>query len=459
MSGSLMVTISGIRGIIGDTFTPQVVLKYVSAFATLLNKRGGTIVVGRDSRVSGPWVLNIVHGVLQASGYNVVDVGVVPTPTVQYLVKNRRYDGGIIVTSSHNDVMWNGLKFVDAPDGLFLSPSRCNEMFALADAGKFYSADYKTIGKLTFDDTGADEHIEAVLKLPYIHRDQISQKKYRVVLDSVNGAGGPIMKKLLETFGCQVIGLNLEPTGLFSHAPEPIPENLGDLCQRVSQEKADFGIAVDPDVDRCVLIDENGRPLGEEYTLALAVEFFLGKCGKRTKIVKNLSSSRAVDDIATKYGCETVAAAVGEINVANEMERVESQLGGEGNGGVMLTEVHIGRDALVAASLTLAHLSTFSGSLSQLKSTLPQYDIVKLKVSVQGIDAEEVLKTFREEWEGKSKLNTIDGLHITTDDWWVHLRKSNTEPIIRVIGEAKGGVKASTDICNQFMDRVKNMAK
>jgi len=436
-----------------------VVLKYVSAFANIQTKKSGVIVVGRDSRVSGPWVLNVVHGALQASGFNVVDVGVVPTPTVQYLVKNRGYDGGIIVTSSHNDVMWNGLKFVDAPDGLFLSPARCNEMFSLADTGKFKTADYKSLGKVQYDEAADNEHIESVLALPYINTEEVAKKKYRIVLDSVNGAGGPIMKKLLERFGCEVIGLNIEPTGLFAHAPEPIPEHLGDLCKEVLKHKAHFGIAVDPDVDRCVLIDENGKPLGEEYTLALAVKFFLGHCGQKTTIVKNLSSSRAVDDIAASYGCETVAAAVGEINVANEMVRVKSQLGGEGNGGVMLTSVHIGRDALVAASLTLAHLATFTGSLSELKKQLPQYEIVKLKVSVEGIDAEQVLKTFKDEWKDKSKLNEVDGLHITTDQWWVHLRKSNTEPIIRVIGEAKGGLEESLKICHQFMDKVKSMPK
>jgi len=454
---ALMVSISGVRGIAGQSLVPEVVTLYVSAFATL--QAGRRIVVGRDSRVSGSWVTSITHGVLLAHGYDVVDVGIVPTPTVQYLTETMGADGGIVITSSHNPEPWNGLKFVDR-DGLFLSPEKCKQMFALAGAGKFHCPDYNHTGKLTIDHNAYRKHIDAILALEYIKPEQIRARKFKVVLDTVNGAGGAIMLELLNDLGCEVIGMNIEQSGRFAHPPEPVPEHLSDLCGRVRLEKADLGIAVDPDVDRCVLIDETGKPLGEEYTLALAVEFVLGHCGKRGPVCRNLSSSRANDDIAAKYGCPTYAVPVGEINVANRMVATKAVIGGEGNGGVMLPEIHIGRDAPVAAALTLQHLAIFAGTISQLKATLPQYEIVKLKVSVEGIDAEAAVAHFKEQWQGKEgvSLNDSDGLRIDVEDdkgkWWVHLRKSNTEPIIRVIGEARTTALA-LQVCHQFMDEIK----
>jgi len=262
--------------------------------------------------------------------------------------------------------------------------------------------------------------------------------------------------------GCHVIGMNIEPTGIFAHKPEPIPENLSDLCNRVLMEKADFGIAVDPDVDRCVLIDSNGKPLGEEYTLALAIKFYL-QYVQKTSVVKNLSSSRAIDDICESYSTKCLATPVGEINVAKKMVEIGSLIGGEGNGGVMLTEVHVGRDAVVAVALTLQHLTSFGGSLQDLKSTLPQYEIVKLKAPITGIDQNEVVSHFKKEYKSKDgiSLNEEDGLHISSSNpkWWVHLRKSNTEPIIRVIGEAEGGKSESEIICKKFLDSIVAMKK
>jgi len=252
--------------------------------------------------------------------------------------------------------------------------------------------------------------------------------------------------------------LNLDPTGLFAHKPEPVPDNLSQLCSAVTEHKADMGIAVDPDVDRCVLIDENGKPLGEEYTLVFAVEFMLGVVGKRGPVCKNLSSSRAVDDVATKYGCKVYSAPVGEINVARKMVEVGAVIGGEGNGGVCLPDIHIGRDAPVAATLALQLLATFDGSISKFKSTLPQYEICKISAPIAGINPDVVVAHIKSQWEGKARLNEEDGLRIDTDEWWVHLRKSNTEPIIRVIGEG-GAYQKSLERCNEFMKEITSFGK
>jgi len=437
------------------------VQRYVAAFATLQKAR--SIVVGSDSRVSGPWVRNVVHGVLGAMGCNVIEVGVVPTPTVQLLTTHYNADGGLVITSSHNPVEWNGLKFVDR-DGLFLSPAGCSRMFALADSGTFPFAAYNALGSVRVTSDAIDVHVRAILSLEFAKVEQVRARRFKVCLDTVNGAGGPIMRRLLESLHCEVVSINEEPTGLFAHKPEPIPEHLGDLCALVKQHGAHLGIATDPDVDRCVLIDETGVPLGEEYTLALAVELVLGKCGKRGAVVRNLSSSRANDDIARRYGCPVYATAVGEINVAVKMVEVKAVIGGEGNGGVMLPDVHIGRDAPVAAALTLAHLAVSGNvSLSALKRTLPQYEIVKLKAPIAGIDPEAVIARIRSEWSGKPdvRLDEVDGLRIDYDGaspWWVHLRKSNTEPIVRVIGEAATRTEAER-VCTQFMNRIIELSR
>lgn len=265
------------------------------------------------------------------------------------------------------------------------------------------------------------------------------------------------MKSLLETLGCNVIGLNLETTGVFAHTPEPIPENLGQLCEAVKEHKADFGVAVDPDVDRCVLIDETGNPLGEEYTLALAVKYYLSTSGKVGPVCKNLSSSRVCDDIAREYGCEPVNTPVGEIHVAKKMVEIGAVIGGEGNGGVMLPDVHIGRDALVAATLIVQFLATFDGTISQLKNTLPQYEIVKLKAPIGNMQPDLILEDFKNKWSSKEgvTLNDTDGLRIDTPEYWVHMRKSNTEPVIRVIGEHQT-LELAKETCERFMEEIKN---
>lgn len=457
MASPLMVSVSGVRGIIGKSFIPTTVEKYVAAFGLLLG--GKKIVLGRDSRVSGTWVSPFAEALLVALGYEVINIGIVPTPTVQFMVDKLHADGGLIVTSSHNPAEWNGLKFV-GPDGLFLPPQRCLELFSIADKGGFIYPTYEHTGKSSTNDQAAQAHIDAILALPYINASAIQKRKFKIVLDTVNGAGGPIMHKLLSQLGAEIIGLNLEPTGLFAHTPEPVPANLKDLCEAVKLHKADLGIATDPDVDRCVLIDETGNPVGEEYTLVFAVQYLLGTVGKRGPVCKNLSTTRAVNDVAAKYGCEVQATPVGEIHVAKKMQQIGAVIGGEGNGGVMLPDIHIGRDAPVAATLALQLLAGFAGSISQLKLTLPQYEIAKISAPVAGIDPSIVIQRIKEKWVSQPgvTINEEDGLHINTPEWWVHLRKSNTEPILRVIGEG-GPYAKSLERCNQFMEEIKSCTK
>lgn len=338
-------------------------------------------------------------------------------------------------------------------DGLFLSPERCAELFAIADAAEARRGALRSLP----EGAAAKEHVDAILALPFIDAAAVAGCGFRVCLDTVCGAGGPAMKMVLERLGCTVVALNPETTGLFPHTPEPVPENLGDLCLAVVSERADLGIAVDPDVDRCVIIDERGKPLVEEYTLAIAVRFMLGDVGRRGTVCKNLSTTRAVDDIAAQYGCQTVPTAVGEINVAKRMAALGAVIGGEGNGGVMLPDLHIGRDAPVAAALVLqcfanARKRTPGLTISALKASLPQYEIVKTKIATAGIDADAGIAAIKAEWLAKpgSIVNTEDGLHVSGSDWWIHIRKSNTEPIVRVIGEAPTAAAAEAR-CSEFL--------
>ncbi|EGG19760.1 Phosphomannomutase [Cavenderia fasciculata] len=471
---SLIRSISGVRGVVGSTLTPQVIVQHIVAFTRLLasdaykQSHNKKIVVGRDSRVSGPWVEMIVNGCLISTGHQVIHLDIATTPTVQFIVQSREASGGIVITSSHNPIEWNGLKFI-GPDGLFVSPDNCDRLFGLADQDPVPIQEtfvkYNQLGSIERMTTANQLHIDSVFKLPYINVDKIRAKKFKVCLDSVNGAGGPIMTSLLQQMGCEVIGINIEPNGVFAHTPEPVPANLGDLCKAVVANKADFGVAVDPDVDRCVLIDETGRPLGEEYTLAFAVEFILGPdVGKRGTVCKNLSSSRVTDDIAAKYGSQVYCAPVGEIQVAQKMIETKAVIGGEGNGGVMLPDSHIGRDAIVAAVLALQLLANRTTdtpmTIGQFKRTLPQYEIVKLKAAIEGLDPDAILDAYKAQYKDTQgmKVNIDDGLKIDAPEWWVHLRKSNTEHIIRVIAEAKTEQEA-TKIANQFIQEIESKRK
>ena len=426
----LMVSVSGVRGIVGDTLTPEVITKYVSAFANFTN--GKTIVLGRDSRVSGEINKQIAISVLLSHGYKVIDIGITPTPTVQLMTEHLKADGGLMITASHNPVEWNGLKFIGA-DGLFLDPDACQEMYMIADKNTFTYKEWNQLGNLEQYMTANDDHIQMIFDLDYVDEALIKRKKFRVALDTINGAGCIIMHDLLRQLGCEIIHINSEANGKFAHTPEPVPENLSDLMKTVKKEKADLGIAVDPDVDRCVLIDENGEALGEEYTLAMAIKLVLSK--KLGHVVKNMSSSKASDDIAKYYNCLVYESEVGEINVAKKMIEMDAVIGGEGNGGVMLPDLHIGRDAPLAAVLTLQHLAEFDGSISELKKSLPQYVISKDKMSIDGLDSDLIFKKIKEKYSNK-KISEIDGIKVYDENWWIHIRKSNTEPILRIISES-----------------------
>jgi phosphomannomutase len=433
---SLMVSVSGIRGIVGGSLTPEIIVKYAAAFAEYCNR--GTIIMGRDGRTTGKSIGHLVSSTLLQMGCDVVGIGVCPTPTVQLGVQLRKAAGGICITASHNPMEWNGLKFISST-GLFLDAEENQTFWRIADRQPRSYVPWNKQGSHSADPGLVDEHIRNVLSLSYLDVHRIRQRQFRVVVDCVNAAGGVIIPKLLKEFGCTVIEMGCDVSGVFSHIPEPIPENLSGICSRVREEKADFGVAVDPDVDRLVLINEKGEPFGEEYTLASAVKFVLGRewilNSKSLKVVTNLSTTRAIDDICKPYGAELTRTAVGEIHVAKKMWEIGAIVGGEGNGGVILPESHIGRDAPVGVGLTIQHLTDFGGTLSELKASLPQYFITKGKVELGTLNPDVVLKRIQDAHRDKGRVTTLDGLKIDFSDSWVHLRKSNTEPILRIIAE------------------------
>ncbi len=431
MSRNLMTSVSGVRGVVGDTLTPELIVKYVSAFGQ--KRQGQKIVVGGDPRVSARFIRPLVKSTLLACGCDVVDIGITPTPTVQLTTEQLGAAGGIAITASHNPIQWNGLKFIGA-DGLFLPEQEVFALYKEAESRKRNYATWDKLGTESVYQKAIDDHLQKIFQLPYIDVEKIRQRKFKVALDCVNGAGGVIMPRLLKELGCQVIELNTEPTGMFAHTPEPIPQNLVDLAVAVKEHGADLGMAVDPDVDRLAMIANDGNPLGEEYTLAIAVKYILSK--KLGYVVINLSTSRAIDDLAKYYNVLLFKTKVGEINVAQRMREVGAIIGGEGNGGVILPEVHLGRDAPVAAALTLQALAEFGGTLSDFKQTLPQYYILKDKESVKNVNADQVIEYFAEKYKNE-QLDLTDGLRIDRADSWIHLRKSNTEPIMRIIVESR----------------------
>lgn len=436
---SLMVSISGVRGIVGSTLTPDVIVRYASAFAEYCNR--GTVVIGRDGRITGKPITHIVSSTLVSMGCNVIGLGVCPTPTIQLAVEKSRASGGIAITASHNPIIWNGLKFL-ADSGMFLDAAQNSALRIIVENANRQYVPWDAMGRFTADETWIDKHIEAILKIPYLNGRILKRRKFKVVVDCVNAAGSVIVPRLLKKLGCRVIEMNCDASGIFAHPPEPVPQNLGSLSQRVRREKADLGIAVDPDVDRLVLIDEKGRPIGEEYTIASVVQFVLKReAGKRNKtglnVVINLSTTRAVEDIAAHYGANVIRTPVGEINVAKTMKDTHAVVGGEGSGGVILPRVHLGRDALVGIALVLQHLAEFDGSLSELRKSLPDYTIEKTKMEAGSRNPREIIDRIADRFAGKGAINTDDGLRIDFGDSWVHLRPSNTEPIIRIISEAR----------------------
>ncbi len=427
---TLMVSISGIRGIIGDGLDADVLVKFTSAFADFISK--GKIVLGRDARISGEMVNSIVTGTLLAKGLDVIDIGICPTPTVQYTVKKLKASGGIAISASHNPNEWNALKLLNST-GQFMSPDENKILMQILDSPKQGYKTWKNLGKRIIAD-GVKEHVKDVLSLDYIDVKKIRKRKFKVLADCVNGAGAYVIPDLLRKFGCEVIEMNCEKTGIFPRNPEPIPENLTETMKAVKRSKADIGIVVDPDVDRLVLITEKGKPFGEENTITQAVKFILSK--KKGNVVVNLSTTRGVDEVAEDAGCKVFRSSVGEANVVKKMKEVNAIIGGEGSGGVIYPALHYGRDALVGIAITLQHLTEFGKPVSKLKKSLPNYFIAKKKIELGNIKPDDIIDSLINNYKSE-KINTEDGLRIDFNDHWVHFRKSNTEPIIRIITEAK----------------------
>ena len=441
---TLMVSVSGIRGIIGDGLDPITLVRYTAAYAQLAGK--GKIVIGRDARISGEMVRSIVVGTLLSMGNNVVDLGICPTPTVLYNVNKLNAAGGIAISASHNPNEWNALKLLN-DQGEFLTSEQNKELLSIFEKSDQRYADWQRIGKLTDHSRGILDHLDDVINLKYISKEFIRKKNFRVLLDCINGAGAYVMPGLLTELGCEVIEINCERTGIFPRPPEPIPENLKDTMKAVKENNVDLGIVVDPDVDRLVLITEEGNPFGEEYTIAQAVRFILSK--EKGNVAVNLSTTRAIDDIAGEYGCKVYRAPVGEANVVKKMKEVNAVIGGEGSGGVIYPELVYGRDALTGTVLTLQHLAEFDGKISELKKTMPEYFILKRKIDISGNDPDEIISSITKKDAGQ-KINIEAGLRIDFDDHWIHFRKSNTEPIIRCIGEATTEEKAMKYVTKYF---------
>jgi phosphomannomutase len=445
---TLMVSVSGIRGLVGDGLDPNTIVKYASAYADFCGK--GKIVLGSDGRISGEMVKHTLIGTLISKGNDVIDIGICPTPTVLYNVAKLGALGGIQISASHNPNEWNALKLLNS-EGEFMTPDENKMMLSkLESASKEYKP-WNELGKLTEYSEGLKNHTEEVLKL--VDVELIKSKKFKVVLDCVNGAGSHVMPNFLKRLGCEIIELNCEKSGIFPRLPEPIPENLTETMQAVKVHKADLAIVVDPDVDRLVLITDKGEPFVEENTITLAAKHILSKT--KGSVVVNLSTTRAVDDIAKENGCKVFRSPVGEANVVKLMKEVKAVIGGEGSGGVIYPELHYGRDALVGTVLTLEHLSEINKKLSQVKEELPQYFIAKKKIELGNVEPDAVIEKLNKKYFDQN-INTDDGLRIDFEDHWVHFRKSNTEPIIRCITEARTEAEANQFI-NKYFGEVKDL--
>lgn len=441
---TLMVSISGIRGIVGDGLDPEVIVNYTNAYADFIGE--GKIVVGRDARITGDMINRIVTGTLLAKGLDVIDIGICPTPTVQFTVKTLNAQGGIAISASHNPNEWNALKLMNS-SGQFMSPTQHEQMKKnLGMQSKF--VDWSKIGKRINYSEGIEKHINSILQLPLINIQKIKSKKFKVLADCVNGAGVYCIPELLRLFGCEVIELNCEKTGIFPRLPEPLPENLIETISAVKTHKADFAVVVDPDVDRLVLISDDGKPFGEENTITLATDFVLNKI--KGCAVVNLSTTRAVEDVAKKYNSTVFRSPVGEANVVQKMKDVNAVIGGEGSGGVIYPALHYGRDAMVGIAFVLQYLADSNKKLSEVKKELPQYFIVKKKIKLKNILPDEVIRKLAFKYSTE-KINTEDGLRIDFNDHWVHFRKSNTEPIIRVIVESNSEAN-STKLINTYYE-------
>lgn len=459
---ALIKSISGIRGTIGgkpgEGLSPLDVVKFTAAFGSLIKQKQGKdnplIVIGRDARVSGDMVNNLVLGTLQGLGINVIDFGLSTTPTVEVMVTEKSADAGIILTASHNPKQWNALKLLNSA-GEFISAEWGEEVLNIAAADDFEFADVNKLGKVEKDDSAIDFHIQEISNLELVDVEAIKTRNFKVVIDCVNSTGGIAVPRLLKALGVQeVVELYCEPNGIFPHNPEPLPENLTEISQLVVKKKADLGIVVDPDVDRLALVCEDGEMFGEEYTLVAVADYVLKN--KKGNTVSNLSSTRALRDVTEKVGGEYHAAAVGEVNVVTRMKECNAVIGGEGNGGVIYPEIHYGRDALAGIALFLTHLAKYGKSISMLRATYPNYFISKNKIELtKETNVDEILSAIKDKY-AKNPINTEDGVKIEFDKEWVHLRKSNTEPIIRIYSESQNESTAN-NLANKIIKDIKEL--
>ena len=450
---TLIKSISGIRGTIGgksgDALTPLDIVKFAAAYGAWLKKKNPgaelKVVLGRDARLSGKMVSDLVSSTLVGMGFHVIDLGLSTTPTVEIAVPIEHALGGIILTASHNPIQWNALKLLNEK-GEFISGSDGTELLEIADTEAFEFADVKHLGKITYDDSYIKKHIDLILALPLVDKEAIQKADFRITVDAINSTGGSAVPQLLEALGVTQIKLiNCEPTGMFAHNPEPLPENLREISSETRKGNYDLGIVVDPDVDRLAFICEDGEPFGEEYTLVAVADYILAanKNNKELNTVSNLSSTLALKDVTLKAGGEYASAAVGEVNVVAKMKEVGAIIGGEGNGGIIYPELHYGRDALVGIALFLSHLAKFGKPIGFLRKTYSNYHIAKKKIELTAdINVDAVLENIKARYE-KYPINTEDGVKINFEKEWVHLRKSNTEPIIRIYAESEFETTAS----------------
>ena len=459
---TLIKSISGIRGTIGgpagENLSPPDVVKFTTAYVRLISERRPgkklTVVVGRDARISGQLVSDLVEGTLLACGADVINVGLCTTPGTEMAVITKRADGGIIITASHNPRQWNALKLLNA-DGEFLSDAEGKRVLAMSEEEAYDYPAIDEIGHVLSREDFNDEHIRLVLGLPLVDVEAVRRRRFKVVVDAVNSVGGIVMPKLLRELGCEVVELNCEPTGEFAHNPEPLPQHLTEISEVIVREKADLGVVVDPDVDRLAFVSEDGSMFVEEYTLVAVADYILSENPGGTT-VSNLSSSRALRDVTVRHGGKYYASAVGEVNVTTKMKEVGAVIGGEGNGGVIYPGLHYGRDALVGTALFLTWLARKGMTMTQLRATYPAYYASKNKIELTpAIDVDKVLREVKERYAGE-KVNDIDGVKIDFAENWVHLRKSNTEPIIRVYTEATSMDEADA-LAQRFIAEIKGI--
>ncbi|APU66844.1 phosphoglucosamine mutase [Christiangramia flava] len=459
---SLIKSISGIRGTIGgntgDNLTPIDTVKFAAAYGTWLkaqsDKKSLKVVVGRDARISGKMIMELTMQTLVGLGIEVIDIGLSTTPTVEIAVPKEQADGGIILTASHNPKQWNALKLLNSK-GEFLDAQAGARILEIAEKEEYHFADVDDLGKITSLKNYIDKHIEEVLALNLVDAEKVQQKKFKVVVDAVNSSGGIAIPPLLEKMGVEVIKLYCEPNGHFPHNPEPLKEHLGDICKLVQEEQADFGIVVDPDVDRLAFIDETGEMFGEEYTLVACADYVLSKTPGNT--VSNLSSSRALRDVTEKHHGKYQASAVGEVNVVTLMKESDAVIGGEGNGGIIYPESHYGRDSLVGTALFLTFLAENGMKVSELRKSYPAYFMSKNKIELTpDLDVDGILKAVEQKYASEN-VSTVDGVKIDFPENWVHLRKSNTEPIIRIYTEAKSQ-KQADELAQRMIAEIKEIA-